>query len=211
MTHDLPRRFPVYSKVLKLYPAAYQQRYSEQMLQTLADMLDDAPSPLRRGVVWLRTIADLPMSLAQQQVHYAGDVLAHETPHFVKRNAFVSLAFFVPFITIVVVNDATAHGLYGTWLWNFGVLMTWIIVLPAFGFVLSAATLLVWLLYYRKERGVLRSLLDVRHNWPMTLAACLGLGILLLVFFHDSVHCVLGNPVSELRNWHAMWRCIQQR
>lgn len=207
---SLYERFPVYSKILKLYPAAYQQRYGEQMMQTLADMLDDAPSPFHRSVIWLRTIVDLPASLAHQQVHYAGNVLSEETPRFVKRNVLVSLGLFAPFVAIVIINDATAHGLYGTWLWSVDVLTTWIVVLPALGFLLSALTLLVWLAQNRKQ-GVLRSLSDVRHNWPMTLAALFGFGILVLVFFHDSVHCVMGNPVRELRSFHDTWRCIQQR
>ncbi len=207
---QLGERFPIYSKVIKLYPASYQKRYGEQMLQTLADMLDDAPSPARRGIVWARTVLDLPISLAQQQVHYAGDALHDETPYFVKRNAVVSLALFAPFVAIVVINDVTAHGLYHTWLWSVDVLMAWIVVLPALGFLLSASTLLVWLAKNHK-RGIVRNLSDVRHNWPMTLAALVGFGILMLVFFHDSVHCVTGDPVRELRNFHDTWHCIQQR
>lgn len=206
----LAERFPIYSKILKLYPASYQQKYGEQMLQTLADMLDDAPSPMHRGVVWLRTVLDLPVSLAQQQMHYAGNAFANETPRFVRRNALVSLVLFAPFVAIVIVNDATAHGLYHTWLWSVGVLLTWIIVLPALGFLLSISTLFVWLAKNHK-RGILKNLSDVRHNWPMTAAVLFGLGLLTLVFFHDSVHCVTGNPVRELRNFHDTWRCIQQR
>jgi hypothetical protein len=208
---DIRPRFPVYRRMLKLYPPAYQKRYGEEMLQTLADMLDGASSSLQRSFIWLRTAIDFPISLAQQQVHYAGEALENETPHFVKRNTLIAFAFFVPFVLLVIINDATAHGLYHTWLWNVDVLTTWILVLPTLGFLVSGATLLMWLAQQQTARGWLRSMFDVRHNWPMLLEVIFGFGVIILVFFHDSVHCVTGNPIRELHDWHTTLRCIQQR
>ncbi|HEY8998775.1 MAG TPA: hypothetical protein VIM53_00470 [Candidatus Saccharimonadales bacterium] len=210
---NLARRFPVYNKALKLYPLVYQQRYAEQMLQTLADMLDDAPTPSAKIGVWMRAIADLPLSISQQQLHYANEAFTHETAHFVKRNTIISGFLFLPFFLLVVINDATAHGLYRTWFWSFDVLLTWILLLPAAGFLLSTTTLLVWLAQNHRERQRtwIEGLRDVRHNWLMSVPILLGLAILSVVLFHDSVHCVLGNPIDEAHHWSSTLRCIQQR
>jgi hypothetical protein len=35
---NLKKRFPLYSKVLRLYPYRYQKEYGEQILQTTADI-----------------------------------------------------------------------------------------------------------------------------------------------------------------------------
>ncbi|HUB93662.1 MAG TPA: hypothetical protein VMB52_04115 [Verrucomicrobiae bacterium] len=206
---DLDTRFPVYSRLLRLYPAFYRQRYSEQILQTLADMLDANPSRAHHANVWLRTSLDLPWSVATQRVNYASLLLTHETPDFVRRNSLVSGLLFVPFFVIATANDLAAHRFYHTWLWSYDVLLTWIIVLPMLGMTLSIVTLFIWLSGNR--RSWWRSLCDLSHNWTMILPIVLGLGILFLVFFHDSVHCITGNPISELRNLHSTLRCIEQR
>ncbi len=205
----LSARFPVYSRLLKLYPTRYQERYGEQMLQTLADMLDANSSATGRLLVWLRATRDFPASLFSQQWAYAGTVLSRETPRFVQRNALVSGLLFVPFFAIATANDLVAHRLYHTWLWSFDVLVAWIVLLPAFGLLLSTATLFAWLRL--NKRSWWQSLRDIAHNWMMLLPILLGVGILSLVFFHDSVHCVTGNPVRELHNPHATLRCVEQR
>lgn len=209
---NLAKRFPVYAYLLRLYPRAYQEKYGAQMLQTLADMLDAAPSRARRTEIWLRLAFDVPISAGRQQLSFAGHALTHETPQYVRRNTLISAAFFLPFFVIVIANDLTAHGLYGTWLWSFGVLFTWIVCLPTLGLLVSAMTLLAWLSSSRKSGGSwLSSLLAVRRTWPLLALIALGAGILLLVFFHDSVHCVLGNPIRELHNPRDTLRCIAKR
>lgn len=207
---DLASRFPIYRKALKLYPLAYQEKYSEQMLQTLADMLDNAPSDLHKLAIWTRAIMDLPISITHQQLHYAGESHVRGTPRFVRRSAIASALMFLPFFVIVIVNDATAHGLYDTWLWSLDVFWAWIVILPAMGLLLSATTLVLWLMQNRRQRTWLQGLSDVRSNWLMSLPLVVGLGILLLVFFHDSVHCVIGNPLAEARHLRATLRCIEQ-
>ncbi|HEX3568707.1 MAG TPA: hypothetical protein VHT70_03475 [Candidatus Saccharimonadales bacterium] len=206
------RRFPLYAKLLHLYPKSYREQYGDQMLQTLADMLDAAPTTAQRALVWLRTMIDMPLSIGRQQLSFAGHALTQETPLFVRRNTLVSASMFLPFFVIVAINDLTAHGLYHTWLWRVGPLFTWIVLLPAIGMIISTITLVAWLRRMRvAHRSWWRSLIDIRHSWPMLAFVLLGLGILCLVFFHDSVHCVAGNPVRELHNPHATLHCIQQR
>jgi len=204
---DLNIRFPIYSRLLRLYPAPYRERYGEQMLQTLADMLDASPSVSGKSAVWLQVSSDLPSSIARQQLSFVSNAFTRETPTFVRRNSVISAILFTPFFFIAVANDIDAHRLYHTWLWGNGVLFTWIILLPTLGMALSATTLFFWL--YANKRSWWQGLLDLAHNWMMLLPIVLGLGILFLVFFHDSVHCVAGNPVRELRGAHATLYCIE--
>jgi hypothetical protein len=203
---DLKIRFPVYSRLLKLYPAPYRERYGEQMLQTLADMLDASSSVSGRSAVWVQVSFDLPGSIARQQLSFVGNVFTRETPAFVRRNSVISTILLAPFFVIAITNDIDAHRLYNTWLWSAGVLFTWIVLLPVLGMALSATTLFFWL--RTNKRSWRQSLLDLAHNWMILLPIVLGLGILFLVFFHDSVHCVAGSPVRELRGAHATLHCI---
>jgi hypothetical protein len=62
----LRQRFPRYSKLFRFYPEAYRKRYDEQMLQTLADMLDDREASTIS--TWARTAVDLPASIIKQQL-----------------------------------------------------------------------------------------------------------------------------------------------
>lgn len=207
----LNKRFPHYSKLLALYPAAYRKKYGEQMLQTLADMLDDASSPASRAAIWTRTVLDLPISLIHQQLSYASHAFAQETPSYVKRNALIAALLLVPFFVIVVANDLTAHGLYRTWLWHDHVLFAWIVALPALALGISLVTFIGWLVQNRRKQSFWRNVLDVRHSWPLLVVGVIGLGIIGLVLFHDSVHCLTGNPIREVRNPRATWHCIEQR
>jgi len=205
----LSRRFPVYSRVLRLYPVPYRERYTEQMLQTTADMLDGVPDNLRLRL-WVHIVLELPGSIVHQRLIYATQALMHETPTYVRRNTMVSALLMVPFCAIAVINDMTGHSLYQTWFWSYSVLLTWILLLPALSLIISGTTFISWL-YGRKKQGssLLRSIKDIRHNWAMLALSFLGFVILGLVFFHDSVRCVAGDPVREVDNSHQTIRCIE--
>jgi len=84
--------------------------------------------------------------------------------------------------------------------------------LPAVAILLNTAALLRWLRSRRRETGqaTWKLLADWRHDWPALAVMLIGLGILALVFGHDSVHCVAGNPFHELRDWHSTWQCVQR-
>jgi hypothetical protein len=134
-----------------------------------------------------------------------------ETPQYVRRSAGISAILFIPFFLIAFTNDATAHSFYHTWLWSFDILLTWIIILPALGLIVSAITLIVWL-YSGSRQGLrpwYRGLVDFRHNWPMLLLTLLGASILLLVFFHDTTQCVTYNPIQAIHNPKATWHCVE--
>lgn len=209
---ELKTRFPRYSKLLKLYPASYRMQYSEQMLQTLADMLDDAQGTRQKVTVWTRTVLDLPVSLSKQQLIYAGEIMAHETPGYVKHNSMLGALLLVPFVLALLANgsDKVLHNntLYHSWLWSLPVLTIWVLVLPSLAALLSLTTFTVWA---KQRPNFWRSLIDFRHNWPMLLVGLAGLFIVAFVFGHDSVHCITGNPIREVHNPHQTWQCIQQR
>jgi hypothetical protein len=212
---NLDKRFPRYTRLLKLYPAAYRKQYGLQMQQTLADMLDD-PDRAKVGV-WARTIIDLPVSVAQQQCIYFGGIMTHEMPAYVKRNALVSGALLLPFTTIFIVNGVDKiindHQLDGSWLWHMPILAIWMLWLPLAAAIIASVSLIVFLAQRSKAQRVswFKVSFDVSYTWPLLAVSLVGLSIVAMVFDHDSVHCVTGNPAREARNLHQTWQCIQQR
>lgn len=203
----LEKRFPRYSKLLRLYPESYTQKYKDQMLQTLADMLDNE----KKGSVWLKTVVDLPLSLVKQNLLFVGGVMAHETPRYVKKSTMVSGLLLAPFFVFVLLNSLTSHRLYSSWFWKPWVVGTWLIIMPGLAFLLAIGTFLRWAQERKKQKhiGFIKNSLDFRRNWPMTVVAVVSIGIIMLAFGHDSVHCVVHNPVQEIRNWHSTLRCIR--
>ncbi len=204
----LPSRFPVYSRLLKLYPAAYRRRYGQQMLQTLADMLDDKNS--RRLQVWLRTAFDLPLSLVKQNAVYLGGIMAHQTPHYVKRNATFGALLLVPFFVVIISNILAHPSVANSKSW-IRFIFVGIVVLPALAYLIAAGTFLAWARQRRRQNtSFWRSLFDLRHNWPLLGVAALGFLIVAFVFGHDSVHCLTGNPLHEAQRWRQTWQCLKQ-
>lgn len=210
----LSKRFPIYSKLLRLYPAPYREVYGEQMLQTLADMLDDKSR--KQSAVWLRAVVDFPFSMAKQQLLYSGGIMKNDMPRFVKWNAVVGGVLLLPFASAVVANGLNeaiyGHTLYQSWLWHMPVLAIWVLWLP----LVAAGLALISLVIFLRQRSKVahaswwKVLLDWRRNWPLLVVAVLGLGIMFLVLFHDSVHCVTGNPAREIQHWQQTWQCIQR-
>lgn len=207
---DVKKRFPTYRKLLCLYPAAYRAKYGEQMLQTLADMLDDAPT--HKAAIWTRTLLDLPVSVCKQQLIYTGDTMTHDTPKYVKNSSLIGAALLVPFFVLAIAHSID-NALQFSVLWRFDILFTFFAVFPATAFLLTTVALISWAAERRKaeKKSWVSELLDIRRNWSLLAVLMVGLGIVGLVFFHDSVHCVTGNPVRELHNPRQTLHCIEQR
>lgn len=209
---DLRKRFPNYNRLLYLYPTAYRQRYKEQMLQTLADMLDDAPSKSQRIAVWSRIIADLPISVMHQQVTYTGAVMTQDTPKYVKNSTLLGTIMLLPFFIILAAASIDKNLRQGT-LWHFHVLFTFFVALPTLAFLLAVVAFISWIVerHQKEQRSWLREVIDIRRNWPLLGVIIVGLGIVGMVYGHDSVHCVTGNPIREIQQAHQTLRCIEQR
>lgn len=205
----LERRFPRYSKLLSLYPLTYRSEYNQQMLQTLADMLDNHQHS--RASIWLRTTLDLPFSLAKENLIYIGGVMAHETPAYVKRNSQIGAALIAPFFIFIIANSLAHHTL-GQGRVSNDILRFLVIGLPTIAFLLGTATFVKWAAerHANQKVGYMHNLLDFRRNWPILATAGLGLLIVLFIFGHDSIHCLTDNPIRELQNSHQTLRCIQR-
>jgi hypothetical protein len=201
---SLEQRFPLYNKLLNLYPGAYKKRYRQEMLQTLADMLDDHETSM--AVVWARTILDLPLSAAKQQLIYTGTVMKNETPSYVKRNAAISILLLLPFFTIIFLNSLSLISTSGGFALQ-SLLYAALVFLPLYSMTLCAATLGRW----SRERkvGYWKGFTDLRRSWLI-----LGIGVLafligIFVPFHDAPKCLNSNPIKEIRNLSETWHCIQ--
>jgi hypothetical protein len=207
---DLNKRFPKYSKLLYLYPTAYRKQYSEQMLQTLADMFDDAPK--QKTAIWIRTVLDLPLSATHQQLNYTGAAMTHDTPQYVKNSALTSAALLVPFFVLVIAHSLDSGMQHSVW-WHYHVLFTFFVLLPSLAFLLSLVAFISWLVERHKQekQSWLKAVLDIRRNWYLLVVLIVGLGIVGMVYGHDSVHCVTGNPFRELHNPSQTLSCIEQR
>lgn len=209
---DIDKRYRTYQKLLYLYPAAYRKAYGEQMLQTLADMLDDTPSQSQKRAIWTRTLLDLPLSVMRQQLIYTGDVMTNDTPKYVKTSALIGAALLVPFFVLVIAHSLDSN-LQQSVFWHYHVLFTFFVLLPGIAFLLAAVAFTSWLVerHHIDKKSWLRELMDIRRNWALFAVLILGLGIIGLVYGHDSVHCVTGNPVREIHNPRQTLHCIEQR
>lgn len=205
----LKARFPIYSRLLRLYPTDYRHKYSEQMLLMLADMLDDPERS--KTAVWLRTTLDFPISVSKQQVIYTGAAMTHDNPSYMKRNTLLGALLLVPFPAAIIVHTLTQHTVPVAGSGERFLYLTAFIALPALAFLLCSATWLYWLLGQRRTGPTFwRRLLDIRHNGLVLVVAGLGLAMALFVPFHDSVHCVTANPVHKITYLRQTWQCIQR-
>jgi hypothetical protein len=177
------------------------------MLQTLDDMLDGQSSKAGQLLVWLRVGLDLPVTITSQQLMYTGGIMKNEMPSYLKRNPLIGTALLLPFWIILAANALypQAVGSSSDWKRTLWVLL---VIFPAAACLLNLGTFLKWTT--ERKAPLWRSLLELHYSWPAVLLASLGLLISLFVPFHDSVHCLTGNPVHELQNWHATWQCIQR-
>lgn len=205
---QLDKRFPLYRHLLKLYPPAYRHKYQGQILQTLADMLDDEENSAAR--VWTRAALDLPFSIIKQNLTYEGVIMKNHTPGYVKRNSLLAAGLISPFFIIVIANSLDNHNLPTGGGWNH-LLLFLILGLPALGLLLSLATFARWAAERRQAKiSFWRSLFDIRRNWPLAATAGLALLIVLFIPFHDSGPCIDHNPLKTLRNFDQTMHCIQR-
>lgn len=209
----MPSRFPKYERFFKLYPARYRKEYGGAMLQTLADMLDDQPTRAGKLRVWLRTSVDLPISVAHQNAMALGDNVMHQTPQYIKRNGIIAGTLLIPFAAALTANGfdkaMNNHTLYGSWVWGKPALTAWIIILPALAFLLAFVSYILFIVSHPKV-NLFKRLFDVERVWPVAITGIIGLGILFMVYFHDSVHCWVQNPVHFVTQWHQTWTCTER-
>jgi len=205
----LNKRFPIYSKMISLYPASYRKEYGRQILQTTADMLDNSLSSGSKARIWLKVAVDLPLNIAKQQIQYSG-VYMKDTPSYIKTTSVISGLLLLPFFIALAANGLDKainnHTLYGSWLWRMPVLGLWVLVLPLSAFLLAVGSYLLYLSRYKKTSW-LKRVLDVKHSWPVIVPAVIALGILFILAFHDSVQCWMQTPTHLVTHMQQAWRC----
>lgn len=202
--NDLRRRFPYYSRLLRLYPAAYRRQYETQLLQTTADMLDGAAGHSERLRIWTKLIIDVPAAIAGQQLKYAGVTMKQSMPTYIKRNGLIGGLLLVPFVASVAADGfdraINHHNLDSSWVWGHDVLRFWALGLPT----VAAGFMIANLMFYTVRGGKgakphwRQRLLDWRCSWPLLLSGFAALGIIGFVRYHDSVGCWIQMPKNYL-------------
>lgn len=201
---DLKTRFPLYAKLLRLYPAEYREHYENDLLQTTADMLDHAPGRLERAGIWFQLAIDLPVNITRQQVTYAGGVMMQQTPQYVKHGVVLNALLLIPFFVLIPLN--IIHPLPVSWS---GVGYTGIFILPVIAFLIGVVTLAWWLFAKNSRVHSFRSLLKrLDSHWPLFAAPIVALAIVAFAFGHDSVHCVTDDPVQAIGHLSQTTECM---
>jgi hypothetical protein len=200
-----------YESFLRLYPEPYRNSYGKQMRQTFEDMLADASSDSERRAIYRRVALNLPVSIAHAQLSYLGGIMQTETPNYVKRTGLLTAALIVPFFLAVITNAFNeavyGHDLDSSWLWSTPALFTWVLILPAMAVVL-ALVVYVRFTMVCNQSNLFKRIFNVRVTWPVVVPGVLAIGILFFLVFHDSAHCIIGNPVRIVHNPHQTWQCI---
>ena len=175
------------------------------MVQTLNDMLDDPDNS--KSIVWVRASLDLPVNLIKQNVIYIGGTMKNQTPQYVKSNALISTLLIAPFFIVILTRVLQNNDFSNSDVWRSSLYIT-LVILPLAAFILAAYTFLKW--SHDQKRSFWKNLLDIRRNWLITFVGGLALLIALFVPFHDSTHCITGDPIREARNISQTWQCIQK-
>lgn len=180
------------------------------MAQTLEDMLQDTQKPLARANVYARAYTDLGVSLAVQYSLTIGGAIMNTTPTYIKKASVASIVLVLPFF-VVVFSGLTQNKSFLSLPGATAYLMILLMLLPATAFIISAANYARWLSdpTLQKKRSLRARITDLKHTWPILAVGCLSLAIVAFVPFHDSVHCVTGNPIRTIHNPSQTWHCVQ--
>jgi hypothetical protein len=216
--NDLQSRFPVYSRLIKLYPVDYRHRYENEILQTTADMLDDSGNDLARLAIWTKLAVDLPVNIFKQQLIYEGGIMKKEMPSYIRLNGVIAGILLLPFFTALIANGVDKivnnQTLYSSWLWHSPVLKTWVIILPEIAALIALITLFYYLVTVasrQKQKDLVKVVSNIRLYWPVVITAVLALGILFLVRFHDSFGCWYQVTTQRVLHTHVMQMCKQYK
>ena len=148
---NIKKRFPIYSKILYLYPKAYRRKYSAQMLQTMADLIDNEGSTLpRRFKIWLRATPDLIKTIAAENLR------AIDAKKFVPRSLIVSFVMIIPLIVLLaspIFLDSETMADGNSFINRF-YSPIFIILFPLISAMLSITGLVVWSINRQKNTPV---------------------------------------------------------
>ncbi|HSX42711.1 MAG TPA: hypothetical protein VLF59_01355 [Candidatus Saccharimonadales bacterium] len=105
----MPNRFPIYELFLRLYPKRYRQQYADQMVQTLADMLEDQSGRSGRLMVWLRASSELPVGIVQQNITSIGEKSMNKLAATTNKRLAIIAGVLIVIVAAVALHKWTAY------------------------------------------------------------------------------------------------------
>jgi hypothetical protein len=207
----MPSKHVVYGQLLRLYPRQYREKYANQMLQTLDDMVADQPTVATKNLTKAKAYTDLPFSILQQNYAAVTTSYFNDTPDDARRASVIGVLLMVPPLLIILTDATEKSRLVDSRVWV-GALTIGLLVLPAVGFAINALTYLAWLFQRdsSQKSSLKNRLFNVKCAWPVLVVGCMSLALCLGVLFHDSVHCLVGSPVKIVHNPTDTWRCVSR-
>lgn len=151
---SLKKRFPVYSKVLKLYPKTYLRKYYTQTLQTTADMLDDDGLTLFGKLkIWFRVGLDLAKTIPLENIK------AIDAKKFIPRSLIVCIVLITPLLINILLSTLAMSNIYmlnsesiiqkffnNTW-------YLWIFITPFIAVLIALLAIIVWRVNKQDVKG----------------------------------------------------------
>jgi hypothetical protein len=189
--NKLPR---FYNFLLNLFPKSYRSSYADEMSITLEDMLTNSASPRQRRSLLVHAYLELPLCIAHEYILIMEKNLIMDAPNYVRRNSLVAAALLIPFILALLANviaQAMFHeSLYGSWVWNYPVLLTWVLILPSVALIIATVSMIHFITTPKRTSPSWSSrLFTVKQYWPLLAVACVALTIVCIVRVHDAGGC----------------------
>jgi hypothetical protein len=201
----------LYEKLLAMYPRSYRDDYADEMSHMLQSMIADEQQVAKRIALWTRAFAELPILLFMANLHVLEAAYTSSAPGYVVRSTRVSTALVTPFVLLVIFNELRPGKLPNSPN-AIDILQFFAIGLPLIAFLLSIAALLRWSIARHKSSkdSFIKGLTDIKHNWPLALVGVFAFTIVTFMVGHDSMQCLNGNPIKEVRNFNTTVQCISQ-
>lgn len=164
-----------YSLLLRLYPREHRNRYGTQMQQTVADMLEDAPSYQKKAAVWTRIIADLPVSVCKEHAQSIGEDM------MITRNYGAAIGTILGLLAVLV---GAGFPLYNKIVTTYMASDTLRLPTPLYGFLFPAIALLIAsVTFFALKASSSQNKLPVKYLWlvaVIAIVASINIGALLI-------------------------------
>lgn len=169
------KRFRIYAKLLLLYPPSFRQQYGEQLLQTLADMIDDVPSKKEKMAVWLRISWDLPVTICKEHFQLIGEFMDVNKEQNITRITIVSaVLLLLPFVAFGI--NRTLLLSRSDWAIASYYIVTVGTIFPCLATLFSA--LAVYTLLQKSKNLVLK-------KWPLLVLFIMSLSVSILLVLEN--------------------------
>lgn len=171
----LGRGVRVYSLLLRLYPRGHRDQYGQQMLQTVEDMLDHAPSTVDRMSVWARIMADLPLSVCKEHLEAMGENMQTLSSNHIKFGTIAALLAGLVNLGAFVGNKIIVA---------FGAMDSIWLISPLHGFLFpTLALLIVGVILWASRRSSQSAPISTGRMWLLaTIASIAIMNIALFAF-----------------------------